>query len=206
MPEDERRTHAELQRAYFDARAFIFTQPVPADVEKRTLRIIESACLSPGSRVLDVATGAGVLIPHFLAAGVRPEDITGCDLSKNMLSEASNRYPGVRFWQGDFLDFPGLPGAFQAIFFNACLGNFYNQEEVMARAAFLLASGGRIVISHPMGAGFVAQLHRAEPEIVPHLLPEAGQLLDWATLFSLVLETFVDEEALYIAVLKHRQS
>src|SRR5262249_9850186 len=115
MREDERRAHAEFQRAYFDKLANGFTQPIPADVEARTARMVEAAALGAGSRVLDVGTGTGVLIAHFLRAGVKAENITGCDLSSNMLKQARDRYPDVTFWQGDFLDFPPEQGPFDAI-------------------------------------------------------------------------------------------
>src|SRR4030095_1799395 len=179
MSEDERRAHAELQRVYFDQLAVGFTQPIPADVEVRTARIVKAAQLDATSRVLDVATGTGVLIAHYLRAGVAAEQITGCDLSANMLKQATVRYPDVRFWQGDFLDFPKQPAQFDAIFFNACFGNFYDLQMAIGHAVLLLAPQGKIVISHPLGARFVAQLHAGEPELVPHLLPDRAQLLEW---------------------------
>jgi SAM-dependent methyltransferase len=206
MPEDESKAHAEQQRAYFDQRTFVFAQPIPAAVQKRTRTIVEAAGLDSQARVLDVGTGIGVLVPHFLSQGVRPQNITGCDLSPNMLHEARRRYPDVRFWQGDFLEFPSDFGTFDAIFFNACFGNFYDQGKVLEKAAALLSGDGSLVISHPMGARFVAQLRAAEPEIVPHCLPGRQVLLEWATGLGLILDTFVDEADLYIAILGRRQT
>lgn len=206
MPEDESKAHADQQRVYFDQRTFVFTQPIPAAVQKRTRRIVEAARLDSQARVLDVGTGVGVLVPHFLSQGVRPENIMGCDLSPNMLDEARRRYPDVRFWQGDFLEFPEQFGTFDAIFFNACFGNFYDQGKVLEKGAALLSGEGRLVISHPMGARFVAQLRAAEPEIVPHCLPGREAFMEWATRFGLILATFVDEADLYIAILRSGQT
>ncbi|HEY9871532.1 MAG TPA: class I SAM-dependent methyltransferase [Candidatus Obscuribacterales bacterium] len=205
MPEDESKAHAEQQRAYFDQRTFVFTQPIPPAVQERTRKIVEAARLDSQARVLDVATGIGVLVPHILSQGVRPENIMGCDLSPKMLDEARRRYPDVPFWQGDFLDFPHEFGPFDAIFFNACFGNFYDQGRVLQKAAALLSSDGRLLISHPMGARFVAQLRAAEPEIVPHCLPGRQALLEWATGLGLILDAFVEEADLYIAVLRRGQ-
>jgi len=66
----------------------------------------------------------------------------------------------------------------------------------------LLATEGRIVISHPMGAGFVKRLNETEPEIVPHLLPSREILNDWAATFALTPELFRNQSDLYTAVLK----
>lgn len=204
MPKDKRQAHADLQRSYFDLKINIFKLPIPEDVQARTHRIIEASAVSSGCRVLDVGTGIGVLVAHFLAAGVTPADIVGCDLSERMLAEARQRYPGVTFWQGDFLDFPSSAGPFDAVFFNACFGNFYDQDSVITKAVSLLDGGGRIVISHPMGARFVAQLNAHEPEIVPHLLPGHERLSKWCKQHDLTLSHWVDERDLYIARLDLR--
>ncbi len=202
MSEVERRAHAELQRTYFDKLAFGFTQPIPADVDARTERIVAAAKLNDESRVLDVATGTGVLISHFRAAGVKAKNITGCDLSANMLELAHTRYPEVRFWQGDFYEFPPEMGNFDAIFFNGCFGNLYDPDLAIELAVSLLNGDRRLVISHPLGARFVGQLRAAEPDLVAHLLPDRDLLLDWSSRHNLDLESFVDEHDLYVAVMR----
>lgn len=202
MQEQEKLEHTRLQKSYFDERADIFKLPIPDDVQERTRSIIAAARLTENSRVLDVATGTGVLIQHILEAAVPASNIVGCDLCETMLSEARTRYPSISFWLGDFIDFPLDRGPFDAIFFNACFGNFLDQESVIEHAASLLAAGGRIVISHPMGARFVEGLHDHEPEIVPHLLPERETLEALSTQFALSLEFFQSEPKLYIAVLR----
>lgn len=203
MSDNRHRTHVELQRYYFDKAADIFKQPIPAAIEHRTRQIINYAKLTTDSRVLDVGTGLGVLIVHFLQVGVRTKNIVGCDLSSAMITEAKSKYPEVTFWQGDVLDFPDTCGTFDAIFFNACFGNFDNPEAVIKKATSMLSEHGQIVISHPMGARFVEQLHHHEPDIVPHMLPNEEKLHSWTRLFPLELETYINERNLYVAILKH---
>jgi SAM-dependent methyltransferase len=189
MSEIERRAHAELQRNYFDKLPYGFTQPIPADVEERTRRIVRAAKLHDESRV---------------AAGVNANNIAGCDLSANMLELARSRYPEVQFWQGDYYEFPSDMGKFDAIFFNGCFGNLYDPDAVIERGVLLLNSGGRLVISHPLGATFVGQLRANEPSLVPHLLPDRDRLLEWSSRHNLNLETFVDEPDLYVAVMRYQ--
>jgi len=47
--------------------------------------------LGPGSRVLDVGSGAGALIPHLQRAGVA--DVLALDLSAGMLGKLRRRLP-----------------------------------------------------------------------------------------------------------------
>lgn len=202
MSDQERQAHDELEKAYFDELVEFFKRPIPEQVQKRTRAIVEAAKLNESSRVLDVGTGVGVLIDHILNSGVPHSNIVGCDLSVRMLAEARVRYPGVKFWQGDFLDLPAEYGPFNTVLINACFGNFLDQSAVIARAAQFLAPGGRIVISHPMGNRFVEALHASEPEIVPHPLPERETLASWALSFALALELFRNDQDLYIAILR----
>ena len=164
---------------------------MPSAIQERTRKIVESAGLQPDSRVLDVGTGLGVLVAHFLEFGVKPGNIVGLDLSQEMLRGATSRFPDVFFYQSDIADlhlplpteFPnGLARSddhskcFDVVFFNACFGNMWNQQEALMAAVHLLDSGGQIVISHPLGARFVESLHQNEPHIVPHRLPDKKQL------------------------------
>jgi len=202
VSESKRHEHDRLQKSYFDQRSDWFKQPIPAEIEERTRLIVEAAELSASSRVLDVGTGTGVLIPHCLACGAQQDNIFGCDLSGRMLTEAKARFPRVTFWQGDILDFPAEHGLFQAVFFNACFANIFDPERAIKVTSNLLAPAGRIIISHPLGSQFVASLHAQEPEIVPFLLPDRELLSQWCAATGLELAKYRDEPLLYLAVLK----
>jgi SAM-dependent methyltransferase len=192
---DEKLPYIQTQRQYFDARVDFFRAPVPAAIAERTRAIVASAGLNENTRVLDVGTGVGVLVAHFLEFGVSAGNIVGLDLSQEMLRGAKSRFPEVFFYQSDIADlhlplpdeFPeNLRRAqeigedpikcFEIVFFNACFGNMWNQQEALMAAAQLLGGRGQIVISHPLGARFVDSLHRNEPHIVPHQLPDEEQL------------------------------
>lgn len=97
-----------------------FTQPLPADVEQvrfalallpgsallsqatvmptllvtpvqRLARIAQAVPgLGPGSRIIDVGSGTGCLIPHFQMQGV--QDILAVDLADNMLEQLRKRF------------------------------------------------------------------------------------------------------------------
>ena len=47
--------------------------------------------LGPGSRVLDVGSGGGALVPHLQRAGVA--DVLALDLSAGMLGQLRRRFP-----------------------------------------------------------------------------------------------------------------
>lgn len=201
-----------MQRRYFDDKADIFLQPIPEDIQDLTMSIVQSAKLKKNARVLDVGTGAGVLVGHFIEEGLSADNIVGCDLSAEMLRNAGSRFPKVTFWQGDIVDLAGsvekqLPErlqAFDAVFFNACFGNMWDQEETLSAALSLLAPEGKIVISHPLGNKFVDSLHRNDSHIVPHLLPDYELVASWRDKLGFEVEHFEDRGDFYLVILVRR--
>lgn len=194
--------HIEYQKRYFDKNYEVFRQPIPSEIEERTRMIVQRSGLGENSRVLDVGTGIGVLLKHFTAAGVSEQNITGCDLSENMLAEARTRYPQANFWHGDFAEFPSEKGPFDAVFFNACFGNFFDRDKTVEAATKLLEAGGRLIISHPLGNKFVSQLQEQDPKLIVELLPDQAKLQDWSDKLGLKLVDNEDQEDLYLAVLQ----
>jgi ubiquinone/menaquinone biosynthesis C-methylase UbiE len=196
--------HLEYQKQYFDANCDFFRQPIPAEVEAKTLRIVTAAQLDKDSKVLDVGTGMGALIKHFLESGVSEDNITGCDLSARMLEEAKQRYPRVRFWLGDISEFDSPPKTFDAVFFNACFGNIFDRERALEVAAGLLKDGGKIVISHPLGNHFVKELQESNSDLVLTLMPDRQLLLRWCEELPLELSVFCDEPDFYLSILRRK--
>lgn len=201
MVKDE---HLDYQRRYFDEKVEVFRSNLPEDVRQRMGRIVDCANLRRGCRVLDVGTGTGVLIPYFLKAGVIPKDILGCDLSTEMLSEARQRFPDIKFWQGDVAELPITAGSFDGIFFNACFGNIYDPLAALTRCSNALTNVGKIVVSHPMGNDFVAKLKSEDPKLVLKLLPEESEWQAWAEELNLDATQYLSEPDLYIAVMQRR--
>ena len=61
-------------------------------------RLLDLAEVSPGDRVLDVATGAGAVAAAAVARGA---DVTGVDISQEMVEVARERVPGASFAVAD---------------------------------------------------------------------------------------------------------
>ena len=198
---EKRQQHNLYQQRLFDTSVECFRQAIPADVEKRTAKIVAAANLTASDRVLDVGTGIGVLIPHIQRFGVRY--IVGCDLSVAMLSEAQKRHPNVHFWCGDIIDIPRELGPFDVVFFNAVFGNMWNQRNALESASAHLTATGRIIISHPMGAAFAQQLRTKDPKMIPHSLPSRKGTAELVRGLPLKIQYFSDKECLYLCIVEH---
>eukprot|EP00898_Chlorokybus_atmophyticus_P003218 jgi/Chlat1/3898/Chrsp26S08863 len=221
--EDARSLHNARQSKYFDAAVEYFTQPIPQEVVDRLHQIVGAAKLTQSARVLDVGSGVGPLIPIIgapdcctgtwqtaadrgcskaKAAGVPQDQIVAVDLSEAMLVENKTLHDDVSCWIGDVADLPKEYGPFDAVFINACFGNFYDQAAALADIVSLCNPGAAIVISHPLGHRYVEQLHQESPDLVPNSLPHSNALDELATPLGLQVESLTDEEDLYLALLR----
>ncbi|MBN8904863.1 MAG: hypothetical protein BGO51_26080 [Rhodospirillales bacterium 69-11] len=142
--------------------------------------LVEAARITPGRRVLDVATGPGVAAA---AAKERGAVTTGVDVSAGMVALAQKTHPDIEFHVADVLALPFADGAFDAVLCNFALGHFPEPEAALAECVRVLAAGGMLAFSwwdHP-DRQRVQGLFRetiAELELPPHpAVPEGHDTL-----------------------------
>ena len=194
-----RRAHNLLQQSAFDEVAGGFGQPVPEDILERLKAVVERAQIRPDESVLDVGTGAGVLLPFILQR--QPARVVACDLSGEMVKLARQRFgESVTVLQSDVVDIPGEVGPFGAVFCNAMFGNVYDQRQTIEVIERLLDPGGRLVISHPLGSDFVRRLKAGSPQYHLKELPDRSLLNQMLEGVGLAVTHFVDETDLYLAI------
>lgn len=197
--DEARRAHDLLQAQAFDRVADFFEQPLPEEVARRTAAVVWEAEIPAGAAVLDVGTGTGVLLPYVLSRG--PSRVVACDLSEQMLARARRKFGGrVAFLLADVVDLAPALGPFDFAFCNAVFANLFDQGQALRAINGLLRVGGRLVISHPMGRGFVAGLRRSDPRLVLRQLPSRRQAGSLLRRHGFRLLEFRDEEDFYFAL------
>ena len=80
--------------------------------------IVECLGIQPSTTVLEIGCGTGLLAQAYAREGAR--HVVGMDISHNMVVRAShdNRYPNVRFVQGDAVALGFGDGSFDRVVFN----------------------------------------------------------------------------------------
>eukprot|EP00871_Galdieria_phlegrea_P002969 jgi/Galph1/3673/GphlegSOOS_G2348.1 len=195
--------HSKQQSEIFNQQVKNFLKPIPKDIQDRMQQIAEQLLLRPQETIVDVGCGTGAMVP-FIQQFVPLERIILCDCSQGMLDQARNRYPSCRTLLVDFMEIDKYIEAhsLDVVLFNAVFGNFIDPLAAMAMASKLIKKDGRIVISHPMGRGFVEKLHQQDEQMVPNLLPTKKTWLTNLEQQELELDYFCDEPQLYIARLR----
>lgn len=106
-------------------------------------RAVEELELKPTDRVLDLACGTGLTIPHLLRR-VPASNIIGEDFSSAMLEQARRKFPSIRFVHGDVATAP-LPSVDKALC-TYSLSLIEEWRQTIANVSRALAPDGLFVI------------------------------------------------------------
>jgi SAM-dependent methyltransferase len=133
----ERAAHDEIADGYRDFFAAVTDHAIE--------RLLDAASVNAGARVLDVATGPGVLAARASRRGA--STVIGVDLSPRMVAIAAAQYPGLDFRQGDAEELPFPDRQFDAVVSNFGVGHFPRPERALGEFVRVLAPGGSVALS-----------------------------------------------------------
>ncbi|HYH90159.1 MAG TPA: methyltransferase domain-containing protein [Solirubrobacteraceae bacterium] len=106
--------------------------------------LLDAAHVGDGTRVLDVATGAGCLTAR---AAQRGACAVGVDLDAAMVGLARRRHPGLEFRQADVEALPFADGTFDAVVGNFLVHHLRSPTKAIAELVRVLAPGGILALS-----------------------------------------------------------
>lgn len=137
--------NTEATRVYFDNLAENWDNMCHHDAKKIDT-IVSLAQLPENSRILDIATGTGVLIPRLLETN--PLEIVAIDLSNQMLAMARKKHPDsrVQFQAADFYSFEESSFDFAVAY--SAYPHFENKSLFCDRLSACLKPGGRFMVAH----------------------------------------------------------
>jgi SAM-dependent methyltransferase len=100
--------------------------------------------VTPGTRVLDVACGTGIVARRAAARGAT---VVGVDLNAQMLEVARAADPAIEWLEADAGDLPLPDGAFERVFCHQALQFFPDPPVAVAEMRRVLAPGGALTVS-----------------------------------------------------------
>ena len=192
---------AAHQRKYFNGLADVFAVPQPPDVMARLGHIVAAAELRHGEIVVDVGTGTGVLLP--LIQQYQPSLIVACDLAEQMLAHVHKNFVSVLAVQCDVVQLPLKTATVDVLFMNAMYGNIADKASACSNVSRVLRRGGRLVVSHPEGRGFLEQL-QATSDLFIESFPTREEFETLLTPFGLEVFRYEDRPKLYLMIARKR--
>ncbi len=139
MPEATRRELTDAAKAYES----LF---VPALFRQWTTKMVDTATIRPGHRVLDVACGTGVLTREAKSRAGSGQ-VVGLDLNPGMIAVASGLAPDIEWREGAAELLPFADRSFDVVVSQFGLMFFRDQAHALREMMRVLTPGGRLVVA-----------------------------------------------------------
>ncbi len=137
--------HCQSTKEYFNSVANKWDTMCHHNSEKISA-ILTLANIKKNSRILDIATGTGVLIPHLLKT--EPAEVIAIDLSELMIAQAQKNHTDdqVRFEAANFYEFDQTGFDFAVTY--SAYPHFLDKEAFVRHLAESLNPQGRFMVAH----------------------------------------------------------
>ena len=153
-------------REFFDQAAVEWDALEVEETQTRLREIVTGFGIEPGSAVLDVGSGTGVLLPLLLEATDGEGQIVALDFSGEMLSRAQAKGHPVAYVQGDAQRLPFPAETFDWVICNAVFPHFPDKRRALDEASRVLREGGRLVICHTASRQTINEFHHSVGGVV----------------------------------------
>jgi ubiquinone/menaquinone biosynthesis C-methylase UbiE len=190
------------QRAFFDSRADGWEEKCyPPDVRGRLRELVQEFKITPGTCVLDVGTGPGVLNPYLRELTGDDGTIVAFDLSGNMIRQARKKTltPLDLFFQGDAQAMALGHARFDHVICFAAFPHFPDPLAALRELCRVARPGGEVVIAHLLSREELARHHGNHDAVADDVLPDAQGMRKLFALAGLREPLIIDCPGRYMA-------
>ena len=157
-------------RVYFNSVANKWDSTHSFDEEK-IKEILDISNIKEKAKILDVATGTGVLIKYLLER--MPRKIIAVDVAEKMIEVAKKKYNNkeVEFKAIDVMDY--TEDGFDYIFIYSAYPHFKDKNRLINHLSSMLDKGGKLIIAHSSSREEINRIHQGKKEFKNAILPPA---------------------------------
>ena len=180
-------------RVYFNSVAHRWDSMHSFDEEK-IKAILDISNIKEGSKILDAATGTGVLIKYLLEK--KPRKIIAVDMAEKMIEVAKKKYNNkeLEFKAMDVMDY--TEDGFDYIFVYAAYPHFKDKNRLINHLSNMLNKGGKLVIAHSTSREEINRIHKSKEEFKDAVLLPAKDNVEIIENY-LEVEKYIDNSEMY---------
>jgi demethylmenaquinone methyltransferase/2-methoxy-6-polyprenyl-1,4-benzoquinol methylase len=189
-------------REFFNSMAEKWDSTVSHNEEK-IKAIFEMVQIKEDSKVLDVGTGTGILIPHLNLCVGDLGRIVAVDIAEKMIeiAQLKFRFKNVDFVVGDVLEMKLPENYFNYIICYSMFPHFKNKQIAVAKLADSLMEGGKFVICHTQSREEINNFHRKVSEAVKNdNLPSAEKIEEYYHHTGIETTSVVDNDKMFVVI------
>ena len=162
--------------------------------------ILDKGEIFSGKKVLDVASGTGILFPDYFKRAV---DVTGIDISREMVKIAKCKFPDVRIICGDAETYK-FAEEFDAVMIYNAFPHFSEPAKAIKNLSEALRDGGRLTVAHGISEKELAICHSTVAKDVSLPLPSKEELSKMMSRLFTVDIIISDEEKYIVSGIKNK--
>lgn len=184
----------------FHEKDWSFLESMDSEQNQKLEKIIKAGEVTESSRVLVSISSEGFV--DRLVESSPSQLLLIVHDSLFVLACVKEKYDKVKCWQGELIYVPEKWSPIDVVFLYFLPALPFGLDEVFKTLSQCCSSGARVVISHPQGREGLKQQRKEFSDVVVSDLPDDSTLRSVAKKHSFELTQFVDEQGLYLAVLK----
>ncbi|MBM4432779.1 MAG: class I SAM-dependent methyltransferase, partial [Chloroflexi bacterium] len=167
-----------MTRAYFNHKAAIWDEAISEKDTAKLMGMVRRLNIAPGSAVLDVGTGTGVLLPFLLGEVGEDGGVIALDYAGEMLRKArAKRFGGnVDYLCADVTSLPLKDEIFDIVVCYSSFPHFQDKPAALNEMKRVLKAGGRLAICHTAGRQVINGIHRQIPVLTNDTIPDKEEM------------------------------
>ena len=190
------------KKEFFDELADTWEdQSFPPETRKRVAELAGAFGIQAGARVLDVATGTGILHPYLLRAVGESGRVFAFDFSYKMLQQIKKKPFGANLhcFQASAMAIPLSAGMCDTIVCFAAFPHFADQLKALQEMARVAKKGAPVFIVHLMSRDELLKHHGNHSPVAGDTVPEAADMRRMCRSAGLTDPQIIDTPGLYRA-------
>lgn len=171
--------------------------------EKKINEILDLIDLKEGSKIIDVGTGTGVMLPFLSSRIGGTGRIAAVDNAEKMIEVARSKYadPKITFIAGDIFELELPHEQYDLIMCYSVFPHFEYKATAAERLGRFLKPGGKIAVCHSQSRDEINSHHKnAAAEVSGDYLPEAEIIKGYFNNSGFRTVVEIDDERMFAVV------
>jgi ubiquinone/menaquinone biosynthesis C-methylase UbiE len=169
-----------MTRSYFNSKAEIWDDEIAEKDPDKLQNLAKSLDIQTGSKILDVGTGTGILIPYLLSKIGKKGKLVCLDSAEKMLEKAreKNFKGNIEYVCSDISETRFGDEIFDVVVCYSSFPHFTDKAKALEEIKRVLEKGGRLFICHTSSRSSINDIHQHIPGLSNDLIPDKEEMLN----------------------------